>query len=229
MNIAKFRYDIEQNSEAWNELRLGKITASASSCFLVGKDENELSVGALTYARLKAAEIITGESNSTFSGNDATEQGHAYEPLARERYDEENYTEIKEVGFVQLGDYLGCSPDGVLPELKQGTEFKCFSPANHLLFIDKMKKCEDGLLKEYSDKRGEDSLLDKAKWAQIQFSLMVTGYDTWSISFFSPKQFGKSTLITRKVKRCEETIRVLKIQTELMIKEIKRLVDLIEQ
>ena len=58
MKYPFFHFDIEQNTDEWNEMRLGKITASAASCLLVGK-EDELSVGALTYALEKAAERIT--------------------------------------------------------------------------------------------------------------------------------------------------------------------------
>lgn len=226
MEYPIFHYNIEQNTEEWNDIRLGKITASTASCFLVGK-EDELSAGALSYALVKAGEIITGQSVIPFFSNDATEHGHEYEPLAREKYNKEKFVEIESVGFVQSSKYVGCSPDGILPNESKGTEFKCFRADNHLHYVDLIDKYKKGEIKLYSSKRGENSLLDKKKWAQIQFSMMVTGYEKWSLGFYNPYNFSESELVVLDIDRDEETIRILKKQTELLISEIERLIKLV--
>ena len=227
MKYPFFHFDIEQNTDEWNEMRLGKITASAASCLLVGK-EDELSVGALTYALEKAAERITNESTKPFFTTVDTERGHEYEILARKKYEQDYYCSIEQVGFIQLNDYVGCSPDGILIKEKKGTEFKCFRSDNHLHYIDLLDKYSKGEIPIYSSKRGEKGLLDKAKWAQLQFSMMVSGYDSWSIGFYNPCNFDKKELVKIDIPRDEETINLLEKQVDMLINEIKRLVNLVK-
>jgi len=222
-----FRYDIKQNTEAWDKIRLGKITASTASCLLVGKDD-ELGAGALTYAREKAAEIIKGSSVKPFFSDEETERGHDLEPLARAKYEETYFVEVKNVGFVEKGEYVGCSPDGVVPNGNYGTEFKCFREDNHLNYIDLFDKLEKKEIVLYSDDRKIKSFLDKKKWAQIQFSLWVTKFDFWDLGFYNPYGFGKKELVCQRIYPDKKTIKIIEKKTDLLIKEIERLINLVK-
>lgn len=104
-------HDVEQNTDAWDLLRLGKITSSNLGCVMAnfGKPFGD---PAKKYAINIAIEQITGRKASSNSySNDAMERGHVEEPLAREAYQDRFFCDVTNGGFYEIGDY-GCSPDG---------------------------------------------------------------------------------------------------------------------
>ena len=130
-------HTMEQGTPEWDQIRLGKITASIASILTVkGKDrDDELGAGAITYCFEKATDILLGYSVKEFGGNDATENGHDLEPLARKEYEDQYFALVEEVGFVQKSKWIGCSPDGLIGK-DGGFEAKCFRPDNHLKQVD---------------------------------------------------------------------------------------------
>lgn len=104
--------DVEQNSDEWIALRLGKATASNFGCFMAnfGKAWGE---PAKRYALQLALERITGERAGAGFSNEHTERGHAQEPVARMLYEEEHFCQVTNGGFFQCADY-GDSPDGLI-------------------------------------------------------------------------------------------------------------------
>lgn len=149
--MVKF-YDIDQNSEEWDAVRLGKFTASTFSDLFQKPDSIgfQKAIGKVVY------EKITGESYGYFS-NSRMNAGHAIENLAREHYELNTFTDILNGGFFELNEWIGCSPDGrVLP--KGGVEFKSRDP--HVYF-------------EYLEK---GTLPNVNKW-QVYGQLYVTGWD----------------------------------------------------
>jgi len=72
---------------------------------------------------------------------------------------------VQEVGFVELNEYCGVSPDGLIIGKKQGVEFKCKDYHTHLKFL----------------LEGDNSY----KW-QLQGSLYVTKYDLWYFGSYNP-------------------------------------------
>jgi len=105
-------HDIEQNSEPWLALRLGKATASQFSCFMAnyGRAFGE---PAKRYALQIALERITGVKAGVSFTNEHTDRGHEQEPIARMLYEEETFCKVENGGFFCWGLY-GDSPDGLI-------------------------------------------------------------------------------------------------------------------
>ena len=101
--------NIEQGGYEWHSLRLGKITGS---CFnkLMGTSEARKK-----YLYDRANEIVTGaksDSDSFISLH--IERGHEFEEIAVMKYTVTTLNEVQKVGFVQLDEFVGCSPDGLI-------------------------------------------------------------------------------------------------------------------
>jgi len=105
-------HDVEQNSQNWFDLRLGKITMSHASSFMACNPKSFGKV-ANTYALQLALEIVKGVKAEYSFSNKHLERGHAQEPLARALYEEENFCEVTNGGFFDC-DYYGDSPDGLI-------------------------------------------------------------------------------------------------------------------
>jgi hypothetical protein len=77
----------------------------------------------------KAAELLTGQRTEIFGK--ALDWGNEYEPICKAYYSELRGVTIEEMPFVEINDYSGASPDGMVDgEL---IEIKCpYNTANHL-------------------------------------------------------------------------------------------------
>lgn len=105
-------YDVEQNTDAWMDLRVGKATASSFSCFMAN-DGKGFGDPAKRYALQIALERTTGNKAEFSFINEHMERGHEQEPIARMMYEEENFIDVTNGGFFDCGDY-GDSPDGLV-------------------------------------------------------------------------------------------------------------------
>jgi hypothetical protein len=105
-------HNVEQNTDAWQALRLGKATASNFGCFManLGKAFGE---PAKRYALQLALERITGAKASFSFTNEHMERGHEQEPIARMLYEEEAFCTVTNGGFFGCATY-GDSPDGLV-------------------------------------------------------------------------------------------------------------------
>lgn len=183
-------HDVKQGTPEWVAVRLGKFTASdAQSIATNGK-------GLETLVFEKAAEILTGQQKESYSNADM-ERGHALEMLARNSYELEKGVMVTQVGFIEIDEYIGCSPDGMV--LEEGLlEIKCKNDSNFLKFAF-------------------DNIIDPAHDYQMQMQLLVTGRKWVDYVLFNPN-FDRSTVITR-VLRSEEKIK--KIETGLQTAKAK--------
>lgn len=195
--------DIVQGTEAWHEVRKGKVTGSTCKPLLVG---TTLSVGAKTLVYKKAAELITGYEED-FKGNKDTERGNDLEDLAIQEYEDTTFNSVARVGFVELSDYVGYSPDGLIGE--EGlAEVKCYNDPNYLRYLDEKK-----IKGEY--------------YAQIQFGLFVTNRQWCDFIVFNPSYGDRPIDITR-VNRDEKMIDLFRSKIELYKTELKRVLGLVE-
>lgn len=105
-------HDVEQNTDAWLELRVGKATASNFGC-LMANEGKAFGEPAKAYALNIALEKITGRKQESGFSNEHTERGHEQEPLARMLYQDEHFVEVTNGGFFDCGEY-GDSPDGLV-------------------------------------------------------------------------------------------------------------------
>lgn len=119
-------HDVEQNSENWFELRTGKITTSNFAKFMAnyGKTFGE---PAQKYAFRLAKEQVTGERVEEISfTSQHMENGHIYEPIARDEYEHQTFNTVTNGGFCQHDKYkdVGGSPDGLILSQNGAIEIK---------------------------------------------------------------------------------------------------------
>lgn len=132
--------DIEQQSEAWFELRLGTPTASVFSTIMADGKDGGASKGRTTLLHKLAGELLTGRPAEGKFVTPAMERGNEMEPRARAYYERTSFEEIHRVGFIRRklphGTYVGASPDALVgKDRKRGLEIKTMAP--HLM-IDRL-------------------------------------------------------------------------------------------
>jgi len=155
-------HNMEQGSEDWLKMRLGKITASDFHTLLGDSQTKE------TILYKKAAERLTDESSDgdKFSSIH-TDRGHELEGDARIAYEMETGNVVIEVGFAELdGQNIGCSPDGLIHK-GGGIEIKCLDNHGFLRAV----------LKQY---------INPAHKTQMQFSMYVCGRSWWDYVLYNP-------------------------------------------
>lgn len=144
---------MEQRSEEWFAARKGRVTASMVGAIL-GVSPNLSRAGAM---RRMVRDAHGAEPE--FTGNIATQYGEANEEGAVAEYRMETGNTVELVGFIAKEDWAGCSPDGLIND-DGGLEVKC-----------PFGKRKEGELKPLEDQ--------PHYYAQVQFSLWVTGRKFW--------------------------------------------------
>ena len=168
MSKIQVHADLEQGSDKWHELRLGKITAS---CFykLLGTK-----VARKKYLYEKANEIVTNcKSDGNKYVNFHIQRGWEYETVARNKYIASTFTPVKEVGLVQLSNYIACSPDGLVGENGM-IEIKVPDSNNYFQYVIEISK------------KGVKAIV-KDHYIQMQFSLYVCARKWCDYVLFNPK------------------------------------------
>jgi len=121
------RFDIEQHSIEWFEVKWGKIGGTRANGLFINSDT-------LFYKILAESVELFDEDFEEGFQNEAMERGNLFEPQAREEL--KKYTEIEflECGWLQSEEskLLGISPDGITKDLKIQCEIKCPQPVAHL-------------------------------------------------------------------------------------------------
>lgn len=173
-------YYMEQNTPAWYEIKKLKFTASNASTILA------MGAGVKTLIGEMLADYYSSGNYEEFSAkfqNKQMQRGKEFEDKARMVYELETGNRVEQVGFVELDDYIGCSPDGLVGE--DGLiEIK--NPSDKI-FIEQM---ENGKIKkEYID--------------QMQFQMFVTNRKWCDYFAFNPN-FTPSYIKVR-VNRDEDT------------------------
>lgn len=105
-------HDVEQNTDAWAALRIGKATASSFGTFMANEGK-AFGDPAKKYALQIALERLNKRKAEFSFSNDHTERGHEQEPIARMLYESEFFVSVTNGGFFDCGEY-GDSPDGLI-------------------------------------------------------------------------------------------------------------------
>lgn len=105
-------HNVQQNTDEWLALRVGKVTASNFACFMANNGK-AFGDPAKRYALQIALERATGNRSEYSFSNEHMERGHEQEPVARMMYEQENYVDVSNGGFFDCGEY-GDSPDGLV-------------------------------------------------------------------------------------------------------------------
>lgn len=199
----------------WEQMRLGRITSSNIGKLMeTGTKGNYFGKGALSYIDDLIAQRLIGYGND-ISGLHAIEWGNDNEPLAYERfkevfkYDDADFYGGNQRLFLQLGDFIGGSPDFIAT--KDGKiyigEIKCpYSTANHVKHLQ-MHTLED--LKEVS----------KSYHAQLQFNMLL-----YAMATSTPLEDVKGIFLSFDPRIKDEKVKHLDIK----ILEVEFDVDFIE-
>lgn len=168
-------HNFEQHSEEWYNIRLGKFTASHADTIATAGQ------GLETLCFKVAAEKLTGRREETFKSA-AMEQGNELEAVARTLFEMKTGYTVEEVGFVEIDDLEGSSPDGLIHigDEITGVEFKCPQDNTYakLLFDRKIKP-------EY--------------YAQIQMQMRHTEANRWFYCVYNP-HFAEEMVIVEVAK-----------------------------
>lgn len=171
--MIKYYYDIEQNTEAWQKLRRGIITASNISKILTpAKLQISKATGYLyTFCRQTIDEMPFGDFSTK-----ATDRGHIEETLALQVY-EAKRGGLKRCGFIENDDYgfkIGCSPDALCRD-DGGVQVKSFTPNVQFGNI-------------------VDEEIEPTHMLQVQMELLVSGREWWD---FIHQSSGTHQIVTR--------------------------------
>ncbi len=196
---------MEQGTQEWLELRLGKVTASKFSEVMTNGRGDKPSATAKSYMIKLVAEILRGQAMPFFE-NDAMRWGTETEPQARAMYELRNDVDVKEVAFVELNEFVGVSPDGLVGD--DGLlEIKCPNTETQIKrFLDGV-----GLPKEYK--------------AQVQGQLWVTGRKWCDFVSFDPRIDVEASYIQTRVYRDEEYIAKLEEKVTAFVEEMKEMIN----
>ena len=103
--------DVEQNSDEWFEMRLGRVTGSKAATIMANYGK-AFGNPAVEYAQRLALERVTGVRDSTDSlKSNYLDRGHELEPVARFEYETMNF--VSNGGFFK-NEKTGDSPDGLV-------------------------------------------------------------------------------------------------------------------
>jgi hypothetical protein len=132
------------------------------------------------------------------------EEGTETEPQAREYYAGLNGVTVEQIGFIQLGDDIGSSPDGLVGDDGM-IEIKCPFPSTHLGYILK-----GSLPSEYK--------------AQVQGGLWVSGRKWTDFISFDPRVKSRPFWSIR-VERDEKYIGELARAVQVFVEELQTLTE----
>ena len=126
-------HEMPQLSDEWFAVKCGKISASNMSAVLAKGRGNSESKTRKSYMCRLIAERLSGMPQETYT-NGSMQWGIETEPQAREAYEMAKLDTVKQVGFIEVNEYLGCSPDGLVGE--DGLlEVKCPNTSTHIQYI----------------------------------------------------------------------------------------------
>lgn len=131
----KIYKDIEQGSEEWFALKLGKVSASKIADVMSRGKGSAEPAGVRNYRAAIVCERLTGQREETYT-NGAMARGTELEPMARECYEFLTGATVEQVAFVDHPTIklAGCSPDGIL-DGGGLIEIKCPNTATHIEYL----------------------------------------------------------------------------------------------
>lgn len=162
-------HEMEQRSDEWFAIKKGK--ASASRAQAIGNGGKGLE----NYVIEIMAEYYSIAERENYI-NEHMQRGIELEPIAKQVYELEHDCEVREIGFAEYNEYIGCSPDGLVG--KDGMiEIKCPSDKNYL----------DILVNEK---------IDSGYVWQCQMNMLILQRKWCDLIFYNPN-FKKSMYIKR--------------------------------
>lgn len=197
---------MEQGSEEWHAIRLGKVTASrvadATDLLKSGKPGAKRE----TYLGELIAERLTGAAVMKFQ-NDLMRWGKEQEPQARSLYEFMFNVEVEQVAFVDHPSIAmaGASPDGLVGG--EGlVEIKCPSTATHI----------DTLLRQE---------IPAEHVKQMVWQMSCTGRQWCDFVSYDPRLPPHMSLFVKRLDRDDDAVRALETDVAAFLAEVDMKVD----
>lgn len=201
-------HDVEQNTDEWFDLRLGKLGGSSIGKIMAnyGKTFGD---PAKKLAVSLSIEQLTGIRQGANFTNEHMDRGHLQEPIARAMYEAKNFCTVSNGGFFDSEDIEGVSPDGLVDD-DGAIEIKSVIATTHFNVIKR------------------NSYDTKYKW-QLFYNLKVTGRE-WIdfVSYCSEFPEGRR-LFTSRIYACDagkefEKIDIRVAQFKELMRETKNII-----
>lgn len=194
------RVAVEQGTDAWHQLRLGKVTASRMADVL-SKGRAGESASRTKYRTELVVQRLTGLPGESFI-NAAMEWGTLTEPKARVAYEAEMGVFVNQVAFINHPSIanFGCSPDGLVSDGL--IEIKCPNSNTHVEYLMDGKP--------------------PAKYIpQMQCQMAVTGAKWCDFVSFDPRLPDDLQLFVVRLERDEEYIKAMEVEVEKFLSEVE--------
>ena len=197
---------IEQGSEAWKLLRLGKVSASRMAELLAKVKSGAPASSRAKYMAQLLCERMTGEPTEFFTSQ-AMQRGTEIEPIARAAYEAENLTSVEQVAWVEHPTipFSGCSPDGLVGEHGL-VEIKCKEIHNHL----------DSILNDR---------IDPDHQAQMFWQMCCTGRKWCDYVCFDDRAPEGLQLFIKRLHRDEEKIKNMEDEVRTFLKDLENMIQ----
>jgi putative phage-type endonuclease len=200
---------MEQRSEEWFNIRLGKVTASRVAD-IIAKTKTGYSASRASYMGDLICERLTGKQVEFFVTS-AMRWGTETEPMAASSYEARTGNLVEGVGFVPHPtiNMTGASPDGLVDE--DGLiEIKCPNTSTHLETVL--------------------SNVPPAKYVtQMQWQMACTGRKWCDFISFDPRLPEKMQIFIQRVERDDEVIKKLEEEVGTFLKEIDTKMALLDE
>ena len=191
---------MDQGTEEWFTIRIGKVTASRVAD-VIAKTKTGYSASRDNYMAQLVCERLTGQKGESFT-NAAMQHGTETEPLARAAYEALKDVLVDEVGFVPHPtiEMAGASPDGMVGE--DGLiEIKCPNTATHI----------DTLLSQTVPGKYN---------TQMQFQMACTGRKWCDFVSFDNRLPEELQLFVKRVPRDDTYIKLMEAEIVQFIAEL---------
>lgn len=195
-------HQMDQRSEEWMRIRVGKATASRVAD-IVARTKSGYSASRANYAAQLVCERLTGQRQETYT-NAAMQWGIDVEAEARAAYCFRHDVDVEEVGFVDHPaiSLSGASPDGLIGE--DGLlEIKCPQTATHIETLLNGKVPEKYV-------------------TQMQWQLACTGREWCDFVSYDPRLPEELRMFVRRIERDDERVAELEAEVAKFIDEVDR-------
>ena len=210
---------VEQRSEAWFELRKGKITSSEIHKIMgTKKGEESLTETAKTYLLEKVAELFGGAPHLSHPSGVkpmALEWGTEMEDVAIEHYNGLKNVTVEKASFLPVNEHYGGSPDGLLPP-GGIIEVKCpFSSANHF---------KHGMIKDDTDFKK----VVPAYYYQCMSNIICADVEWCDFISYDPRVHDEYKMFVYRLYRNQEEVEMINQRLDVATKYMQELIEKIQ-
>lgn len=198
---------IEQGSDEWHALRIGRVTGSRISDVLAQGRGGAPSKERAKYLAAIVAERLTGKSAEMTFKSAAMERGNELEAKARKAYEWNQGVTVRQVTFVTHPDIemAGASPDGLVGD-DGGYETKCPDTHTHLGYL-----LGGSISKNYRD--------------QVQWNMACTGRKWWDWCSYDDRLPGnRGAYHRRRIERDDEYIAMMEDEVRSFLREVEAMI-----